>query len=83
MENIEKKKLLNEQWVRLSDPIGYWKILFDNLKKGYSFAPLSTKDTVTNTERYQSGQMGRTVNPLRKLRRFESFSPHIVLSSLV
>ena len=27
-------------------------------------------------ERYQSGQMGRTVNPLRKLRRFESFSLH-------
>ena len=26
--------------------------------------------------RYQSGQMGRTVNPLLRLRRFESFSPH-------
>ena len=25
---------------------------------------------------YQSGQMGRTVNPLLRLRRFESFSPH-------
>ena len=30
--------------------------------------------------RYQSGQMGRTVNPLRKLRRFESFSPHTLNS---
>jgi hypothetical protein len=27
---------------------------------------------------YQSGQMGRTVNPLLRLRRFESFSPHLL-----
>ena len=26
---------------------------------------------------FQSGQMGRTVNPLLRFRRFESFSPHI------
>src|SRR5690606_35128242 len=28
---------------------------------------------------FQSGQMGRTVNPLLRLRRFESFSPHFNL----
>ena len=30
---------------------------------------------------YQSGQMGRTVNPLLRLRRFESFSPHFGVGS--
>ena len=33
--------------------------------------------------RYQSGQMGRTVNPLLRLRRFESFSPHMLMIGLL
>src|SRR5690606_13253027 len=32
---------------------------------------------------FQSGQMGRTVNPLLRLRRFESFSPHFSGSSSI
>jgi|LakMenE18May11ns_1017448.scaffolds.fasta_scaffold9915653_2 hypothetical protein len=29
-----KQNVISEQWVRGSDQIGYWKILFDQLKKG-------------------------------------------------
>ena len=38
--------------------------------------------SVTYMGRYQSGQMGRTVNPLLRLRRFESCSPHQIKVSL-
>ena len=31
---------------------------------------------------FQSGQMGRTVNPLLRFRRFESFSPHHLILDL-
>lgn len=29
----KRQNLISEQWARLSDQLGYWKILFDNLKK--------------------------------------------------
>jgi len=30
---LENKKTLKEQWARANDPVGYWKILFEQLKK--------------------------------------------------
>ncbi len=49
---------------------------------GCLISDLNSKSEIKNFEirnalgGYQSGQMGRTVNPLLRLRRFESFSPH-------
>lgn len=31
---LDDKKILKEQWARANDPVGYWKILFEQLKKG-------------------------------------------------
>ena len=50
--------------------------MFAYLKNTLIFATAMRITCCMAMGRYSSGQRGRTVNPLRNLRRFESFSPH-------
>ena len=50
---ISKNNILNEQWDRLKDPVGYWKVLFNRLKEaGIGVKWQVANDPVKSTNMY-------------------------------